>query len=589
MEGNLRTTVLTRATVLAAVACLAFACSSEKAKPDKKKPTPKPVVKKQPPPAKPKPTPTPVAKKPEQPKPKPKPRLTKEQAQALLTRSAAEATKGAKANCAKIMQAVNTAAALVGPTSETNQQAFLAAAICAERNKKYQLMFWAARALAKTKPETLKLGIIPRALMHLKRPKQAIKALQAIDKRYPNAPGVLFAAMLLAKDQKNWKMAKKLAKPTVTALMQSQYKSVAWEATLIYARALLSTGDFKGTEQALAAAGKMGAPPAVIKYVQKKLIPVRKTKIYVDADIPKKIYLGTYHLHGKAKSVGDMFVVHITNLTGEDQSMKAEIEIPGTTDKVVKTVNMLKNSTETIRVTPPLKSTFNPAKLQAERNTQVNVKLTLTGDTPKVVFDESIQTKVYPRDQLPLHTNTFIPAWITPQTPEIEALLTSAKKRTKGKAMAGSLAPTMPQMRALYDELKARGMSYVLVTNFGLEAAQHTRLPADTIKSTNALCLDGTVLFAAVAEKLGLRPILVRVPGHIFFGWHATKADKAPPGTVYFLETTMVGTHTFDQAIKAGQFQFQRQKRMGGFKTGQSSIIDVIQLRGVGITPQPWG
>src|SRR5690606_23575367 len=133
--------------------------------------------------------------------------------------------------------------------------------------------------------------------------------------------------------------------------------------------------------------------------------------------------------------------------------------------------------------TPPLTASFNPGKLQAERIAQVNVRVTLTGvgdsgTGSRVVFDESIGTKLFPRDQLPLATNKFIPAWITPQAPAIEELLAAAKKRAPKSTLPGALGPTLPQMRALYDELKARGMSYVLVTNFGLDAAQHTRLPA---------------------------------------------------------------------------------------------------------------
>src|SRR5678816_2852978 len=137
------------------------------------------------------------------------------------------------------MEAVNTAAAVVGPTTPVNQQAFLYAALCAERNGKYSLMLWAASSLAKANPETLKLAIIPRALMYLKHPDKSLAALQAIDKVYPDEPGVLFAAMLLANDQGAWDQLLHLADKTVARLVKSPFRGVAWQAEALRARALL--------------------------------------------------------------------------------------------------------------------------------------------------------------------------------------------------------------------------------------------------------------------------------------------------------------------------------------------------------------
>lgn len=514
-----------------------------------------------------------------------KPRLDTAKAQKLLSLAAAEGNKP-DGNCKTIIEAVNTAAAVVGPSSEENQQAFLFAAICAERLENYPVMLWAAAALAEKNPESLKLGIIPRALMKLDQPQKALAVLKEIDAKYPNAPGVLFAAMLLAKDQNAWNKVLELATPTVTALAKSQFKGIAWQAEAMRAQALLTTAHFKEFAASIEQAQKLGAPPPLLAKLGQRLIPVKKTGIYVDPDIPDDIYLGTYHLHGSAKQVGEMFNITIANLTGQDQSLKVEVEIPGVTDRVTRTVNLLKGGHQQVDLTPPLKADFKPATQQAERKAQVQVRVSRDG-TP--VFEESIDTRLFPRDQLPLRHLDRIPAWVTPQAPEVEALLTAAKKRAPGGNLGGSYEPTVPQIKALYDELKARGMSYVLVTNFGLGNAQHVRMPADTIKSTNALCLDGTVLFATLAEKIGLRPVMVRVPGHIFFGWHAGKADKAPPGTIFFLETTMVGSQPFETAVRAGQGQFLQQKKIGGFKSGQAQILDVIELRKAGITPQPWG
>ena len=71
----------------------------------------------------------------------------------------------------------------------------------------------------------------------------------------------------------------------------------------------------------------------------------------------------------------------------------------------------------------------------------------------------------------------------------IEAFLTAAKKRLpRGIAFAGEQQPTRPQVKALWEELRARGFSYVNDPRVFIPAgwAQRTRLPADVLRSTNA-------------------------------------------------------------------------------------------------------
>jgi hypothetical protein len=154
--------------------------------------------------------------------------------------------------------------------------------------------------------------------------------------------------------------------------------------------------------------------------------------------------------------------------------------------------------------------------------------------------------------------------------------------------LPGSLAPTVPQVKAIYDELKARGFSYVLVSDFGTSNVQSVRLPVQSLQSTNALCIDGAVLFASLFEKIGLKPFLVLIPGHAFVGWHAEAADKAAPGTDYFLETTVVKSHTFEQAMSLGLTEVQRERDKKHFESNASHIVDIVAMRQAGISAQPW-
>ena len=130
----------------------------------------------------------------------------------------------------------------------------------------------------------------------------------------------------------------------------------------------------------------------------------------------------------------------------------------------------------------------------------------------------------------------------------------------------GEQADTVSQVKAIYDELKARGVSYVMdpTVNTDLVKVQRTRLPSEVLESTNAQCLEGTILFATMLEAIGLRPIIVLVPGHAFVGWHATRADGVKPGADrLFLETTMVGNAPFEAAVKTAMRPRRQRAQVG--------------------------
>ena len=110
------------------------------------------------------------------------------------------------------------------------------------------------------------------------------------------------------------------------------------------------------------------------------------------------------------------------------------------------------------------------------------------------------------------------------------AFIKKAKVRLDASkdAFSGEQQPTMVQVKALFDELKARGVTYVEDPRVFDErgAIQRTRLPAEVLASTNAQCLEGTLLYASLMEAIGLQPVLVFKKGHAFIAWKTTKFDK---------------------------------------------------------------
>jgi len=517
-------------------------------------------------------------------------KMTGAQAEAQLGAASAEARKPNR-DCKLVLQQVFTALSFVEAPTPTVREALYAAARCSEATNNANAMLRAGALLARLDPQTEKHAFVPRAYMGLGKLKEAAETLVAANRRFPNQPEILFTGASVAVAGKAWPAALKGADATVRAVRASkdpEIKPLGYRAQILKATAHVMSGDLAGAEKDIAAAQIDGAPAPVIDGLKRSLVPMKLTKLGVSPRVPDAVYLGTYHLFGKAE-IGDLFSVTLSNLAPKDQVYKVEMEIPGVTDKVSKTVTLLKGKSDEIRLTPPFKADFTPASQRAERGAHIAIKITQV-DTDKVVFDQTYATKIFPRDQVPaaLYDWDVVGAWITPQAHIVEEFMKDAKKRHPKRTLSGSFDPTIEQVKALYEELKARGMSYVLVTNFGAGAAQHVRLPAESIKSTNALCIDGAVLFATLLEKLGLKPLIVLVPGHAFVGWKAEAADRQAPGTNYFLETTMVGTASFDDAMAAANEQVMRAKKLGHFETGTARVLDVLALRQRGITPQPW-
>ncbi|MFA4946240.1 MAG: hypothetical protein WC607_01725 [Candidatus Micrarchaeia archaeon] len=189
--------------------------------------------------------------------------------------------------------------------------------------------------------------------------------------------------------------------------------------------------------------------------------------------------------------------------------------------------------------------------------------------------------------------------WVTPNDPCIEGVISAAKELMPGRAFSDyqgyagksdeeKAALTMEQAKAVYDTLQAHGMSYVnSVGTFGDPTlfSQNVRLPHESLATKNANCIDGTVLYAAVFEKIGLEPIIIIVPGHAFV---AVRNDRNS-SSVTFIETTATGTKSFEEAAySAEQTYFEQIEGMqAGDNASMAVTIDVAVARSLGVAPFP--
>lgn len=106
----------------------------------------------------------------------------------------------------------------------------------------------------------------------------------------------------------------------------------------------------------------------------------------------------------------------------------------------------------------------------------------------------------------------------------------------------GEPADVVREVFAIWKALQDRGIRYSSITttaaSSAVVASQHVRFIDQSIDNQQANCVDGSVLFASVLRKLGIRPFLVTVPGHMYMGFYLAEEGDDFLG----LETTVLGT-----------------------------------------------
>ena len=545
----------------------------------------------------------------------PKGAMSRAAADAALEKMLAGAAQP-KPDCATLTSGTNqTALAVVHPDPgfyKTNEPAMVTVARCAEQEHAYMWMLKIGNALVAAKPDDDgHPELVARALLGLGDTESANKMLVDLVAKRPKDANLALTfakARCRAGEFKDCLTQAEATLKLVTPAKDPEAKEVAWRAQKYRARSLLHLAKFADAGAAADQAAKLGAPAAVVDEIKKQIIPAKATKTLVEIELSERIPLGGYHLFGKVPAVGSVVDMKLYNLDGVDHQLKVDVSIEGATTTSTQTVSVLKGAIETLHLTPPLRADYNVAALRAEAPAQLLLKVTkVDGAKESTVYEQSHQVTLMPRDTLPLArfydrdhalmrwTPEFLGAWMTPNAKAVEELLTAAKKRLPpGQSFSGAQSPTLPQVKALYDELHERGMSYVMdprvLAHDSLIA--RTRLPSEVLSSTNAQCLEGTILYATLLEAIGLRPIIVLVPGHAFIAWYNESHDPRP-GPYHFLETTLTHAADFEHAVSYGAKEYEQHHARHEFERPsggepQARLIDVAKLRAAGVTPQPW-
>ena len=185
-------------------------------------------------------------------------------------------------------------------------------------------------------------------------------------------------------------------------------------------------------------------------------------------------------------------------------------------------------------------------------------------------------------------------AFIQEEHPEIDKILKEALTTKMIKAIIGYQGKeedTHMQVAAIWRVLHDRGFQYSNITSTAgtsaKVASQTVRTFDNALKTNQANCVDGSIVFASILRKIGISSALIIIPGHCFLGYYTDKTKK----NMAFLETTMLSNSdlidkakTPSEKTKAYIDQFHKALAAGinafkQFSENDIRIIDVDKYR----------
>jgi hypothetical protein len=339
------------------------------------------------------------------------------------------------------------------------------------------------------------------------------------------------------------------------------------------------------------------------------------TRLRVDTAIKlQPVPTGIYHLLDP--ETHPLLSVTIANLTNESRRICVAAYIEGISARAIRTVEFKRSELQhpkTISLLPSLLP--DQARLITEiQRATLHVIVEILGaasgtlsrtdqaasvveshNTYSVILlsrNSGFNTVLDPETGLDRDLTCYYGAWVTPHAEPVQSLVRLAADRVPDRRIAGYHARSSPdgvtgQVRALFESLKAAGISYVdSVIDFGSgtgQVTQRTRLPSESLRNKSANCIDGTVLMASLLEAASLHPAIVLVPGHAFVGWETTEGSDDWD----YLETTMIANQDFDAARDRARSLFRHfaSEDLPGSDGPLLRVLKLNDLRAQGIWP----
>jgi len=178
--------------------------------------------------------------------------------------------------------------------------------------------------------------------------------------------------------------------------------------------------------------------------------------------------------------------------------------------------------------------------------------------------------------------------WVTPHDEHVLQLVSRAERLVPGGRLRGYNAiagvkladQVRTQAHAVFQAMRQSKISYVTsIYTFGNYPGetQRIRLPRETLELSNANCIDVSVAFASAMENLGLKPVIMIVPGHAFTGVRLGPNSQ----DILYLDLTVLPRGAFAAAAARAQAWLKK------FPQSEVLTVDIGAARSLGVYPMP--
>jgi hypothetical protein len=314
----------------------------------------------------------------------------------------------------------------------------------------------------------------------------------------------------------------------------------------------------------------------------------------IQAALPTRIYEQLQKIPG----YNDVLVeFDIVNLTHTKKNIKISSELSGLTDVAVDEIvvegmgnEQKKPARVIVKQCPLMKYGILETIVNPQRAT-LYCKV-IDSDTEKIIYEKSYNIDLLPHDQMIWEIRDvaqsrthnladFICAWVHPTDKEGLLDLTRANsiKYHPDNAFGhrvNTLLDIEKHVRAIWDylskDLKIKYLSQPFSSK-NSHNSQRVLLPEKVLNNKAGNCIDLTILFASLLEGIGIFSIIFLTEDHAFIGW----GNSAKTSEMFFLETTLLGRDTFENAKIVGEKKFRENFLFVGLDDPIPDLVSVAK------------
>lgn len=316
--------------------------------------------------------------------------------------------------------------------------------------------------------------------------------------------------------------------------------------------------------------------------------PVSPLQLQYQLNLPGRGEIFPALAGGKAVDYWPVAVLSIANTASRPVLQVITAQVNGWTEQLRETAVIGPNEVRTFNLDPQLLPNAYENEEIRQADLTVEVKEPVSGHNfadQRPVFIHSASDLYWGGK---FANAQLLARWVTPHDPGVLQLVSRAERIIPGGRMRGYNeaagvelnAQVKAQAEAVFQALRQSRISYVSsIYTFGNYPGetQRIRLPRETLVLNNANCIDVSVLFASAMENLGMRPVVVIVPGHAFAGVRLGPNSE----DILYVDLTVLPNGTFSSAIKRAQGWLA--------KTPKDEIlnVDIGAARSLGVYPMP--